>query len=60
MLIQIFGPSIRKRTKNYEQIIKCESEYLLRMKKEIITNYTIKKGDKTIKITKSRKITYFY
>jgi hypothetical protein len=27
--------------KKYEYVIKCESEYLLRMKKEIITNYTI-------------------
>jgi len=32
--------------KNYEYVLKYESEYLLRMKKEIITNYTIKKGDK--------------
>jgi len=37
---------MRKRMKNYEHVIKCESKYLLRMKKEIITNYTIKKGDK--------------
>ena len=43
------GPSIRKMMKNYEYVIKCESEYLLQMKKEIITNYTIKKGDKNHK-----------
>jgi len=36
--------------KNYEYVIKYESEYLLRMKKEIATNYTITKGDKYHKI----------
>jgi len=39
-LTQFLGPSLRKRIgiQNYEYKIRCESEYLFRMRKEITTN----------------------
>ena len=40
------GTSLGKRIQNCEYRIKCESEYLFGMRKEIATNYRVDKADK--------------
>jgi hypothetical protein len=56
-LLQFLGPTLRKRIRSYEYKIRYESEYLFRMRKEITTNYKLKKLTNTNNITKSIKIT---
>ena len=61
MLIQFWGPSLRKRIQNYAYKIRYESEYLSKMRKEITTNYIFKMLTDTTYATESRKTTqYFY
>jgi hypothetical protein len=55
-LIQFFGPSLQKGIRNYEYKFKCESKYLFIVRKEITTNYKLKKLTDTTNITKSRKM----
>jgi hypothetical protein len=45
-LVQILGPSLRKRIQNYAYTTRYRSEYLFWMRKEIATNYQFKKADK--------------
>jgi len=54
-LIQFLGPSLKK-IQNFEYKFR-ESEYLFRMRTEIITRYKLKALTNITNITKSRKIT---
>ena len=54
-LIQFFGPSLQKGIRNYEYKFKCESKYLFIVRKEITTNYKLKKTDRYYKHHKIQK-----
>jgi hypothetical protein len=54
-LIQFLGSSARKRMQNYECRIKCETDSLLRMRKEITTSYKFKDADNTKNIKNSEQ-----